>query len=495
MVDLASLDSLIQRCESEQLHLSGAIQGFGALVVIDRASKVITHVSVNLRDFLGLDPETVLGRPSGDFSWLADVDLRFDTDRPGSRIPLLRQPHGQDQVTGVAILGTGSILVELERIYPADRPIPVQQLQAPLLVAPYDEDEVTQHHRTLLSALKTITGFHRLMIYRFAEDWSGEVIAERTDEGMGSYLGLNFPASDIPAIARNLYVQNPLRMIPDAKAGSVPIVGLTASPPDLTWSDLRSVSPVHLEYLDHMGVGASFSIPIRITGRLWGLVACHHLDAHMLSTDQRLGCVSLVNAYSLGLTSHFAGRRIQALDSLERRITNILEALTQYDDPLDGIDQMHGALMDIMNAQGFAMAVGGNVVIAGEAPDLDGMGIVDDWFLNDCSEMIVVTDHLEDIYPGQLAVLAVVSGMIAIKARSIRSGWVRFYWFRPAHLQEVAWAGNPDKPVVEKAGALMLSPRRSFEKWIEVKSGYSRPWNNDEKMTAAKFRTTLLQWL
>jgi two-component system, chemotaxis family, sensor kinase Cph1 len=133
------------------------------------------------------------------------------------------------------------------------------------------------------------------------------------------------------------------------------------------------------------------------------------------------------------------------LDTLERRIGKILEALAEHDDPLDGIARMADRLKDTMDAQAFAMAA--------------------------------------------------VSGMAAVKARSANSGWARFYWFRPAQPQEVAWAGNPDKPTVEKAGVAMLSPRRSFEKWIEVKTGYSRPWTIEEKITAGKFRSILLEWL
>jgi light-regulated signal transduction histidine kinase (bacteriophytochrome) len=205
--------------------------------------------------------------------------------------------------------------------------------------------------------------------------------------------------------------------------------------------------------------------------------------------------VSLTNTYSLGLTSHLASRRFQSLDSLDRRIEKILEALAQHEDPLDGIARMGDRLKETMGAEAFAMAAGNDVVIAGNGPDLDGMGIIDDWFLNESREMVVITDHLDDIFHGRTLLLEVVSGMVAIKARSHRSGWVRFYWFRPAQPQEVAWAGNPDKPVVEKAGVAMISPRRSFEKWIEFKAGYSRPWSKEEKMTATKFRNTLLQWL
>jgi diguanylate cyclase (GGDEF)-like protein len=205
-----------------------------------------------------------------------------------------------------------------------------------------------------------------------------------------------------------------------------------------------------------MGAGASFSIPIRVAGRLWGLVACHHLGARLLPPDCRTVCESLINAYSLGLTSHLASRRFQMLDSLERRIGKILEALAEHDDPLDGIARMADLLKDTMDAQAFAMAAGDDVVIAGDGPDLDAMGVIDDWFLNESSDTVAFTDHLADIFPDQPMLLAAVSGMAAVKARSANSGWVCFYWFRPAQPQEVAWAGNPDKPVVENTNLAVL---------------------------------------
>ena len=495
MSGYTSLDTLILGCESEQLHLSGAIQSFGALVVIESATMTITQASANLQDLVGVGPDQVLGKAASTFKWLACDRLKALPDPVGSRLILTTRQDCTEPVHGIAIRGNGAILVEIEPFRAVTEPLPIQQLQLPLLTVPYDDDEVAQHHEMLVQALRAITGFDRIMIYRFQEDWSGEVIAEVCAPALGSYLGLRFPASDIPAVARNLYLLNPIRLIPDTKAPAVPVLGLEPNPPDLTWSDLRSVSPVHLEYLDHMGVRASFSVPIRIRGRLWGLVACHHLSPNLLTQEQRAGCVSLVNAYSLGMTSHFASCRIQSLDSMDRRINKILENLAKYENPLDGIEQMHNLLMESMNAQGFAMAIGDDVVIVGQAPDLAGMGIIDDWFINRCADMVVVTDHFEDLFHDPSLALSVVSGMVAVKARSARSGWVRFYWFRPAQLQEVAWAGNPNKPGIENAGVLMLSPRRSFEKWIEVKSGYSHPWNNEERMTAAKFRTTLLQWL
>jgi chemotaxis family two-component system sensor kinase Cph1 len=490
------MEKLVRGCESEQLHLSGAIQSFGALLRIDAETLKVTHASANLAEFVGITPSDILGRSIDETHLLSLQSLARLPELPGKTLALARvreDPAGR--IDALLTRGQGCILIELERNNIPAEPIAIYQYQRPLMTTPYDEDELAEYHQVLLQAFRAITGFSRIIIYRFQEDWSGEAIAEVTAPGMGSYLGLHFPASDIPAIARNLYMINPSRMIPDAKAVPVPVLGIAEEPPDMTWSDLRSVSPVHLQYLTNMGVGASFSVPIRVAGKLWALVACHHQTARTLSPDQRNACVSLASAYALGLTSHISSRRLKMIDSLERRVDRVLEALADYPDPLDGIEANGQFLIEALSAQSFAMAVRSDVVIAGDGPDLDGLALIDDWFLNQCKEFVFTTDHLAEVFPTQLQMLSIVSGMVAIKARSSHSGWVRFYWFRPAETQEVAWAGNPNKPIVENAGAIALSPRRSFERWVETKSGYSRTWSTEEKMVAGKFRNNLLRWL
>lgn len=490
------LETLLQACESEQLHLSGAIQPFGALLRVDTATGVVTHASANLIDYAGIASADLLGRPIDESGWLTTGAFARLPESPGDSliVPNLL-PASPGRLDGLLIRGESCVLVELERNEVRADPLVVLQLQRPLFTIPNDDDEVAAYHDTLLQAFHALTEFDRIMLYRFHDDWSGEVIAETTSGKLGNYLGLRFPASDIPEIARRLYLLNPSRMIPDAQAEPVPILGIDHGAPDLTWSNLRSVSPVHLQYLRNMGAGASFSVPIRTAGRLWGLVACHHLSARSLSPDQRKSCVDLANAYSLGLTSYVASRRLQAIDSLDRHVGAVVEALSHYANPLDGVEMNGRLLMEAMSAEGFAMAVNNDVVISGDGPDLEGMSLVDGWFVGECKDFIAITDHLESLFPGQASILTAASGMIAIKARSPRSGWVRFYWFRRGAPQEVAWAGNPDKPVVENAGAVMLSPRRSFEKWIEIKTGFSRAWSSEEKLIAAKIRGTLLQWL
>ncbi len=487
-------ENLINYCEFEQLHLSGAIQSFGALLRVETNDNLITHASENLADFSNVHAQNVIGKSLEILGWFNVKCLENLPHELGKTMNLSHIATGlQESIDALLIRGDGCILIELEKNTKIEV-IAIQQRQRPLLSAPQNEEKLMSYNELLLNSFREIIGFDRVMIYQFLEDWSGKVIAEATSEGIGSYLGLHFPASDIPQIARDLYLKNPSRLIQNAKADAVPILGIDATVPDLTWSDLRSVSPLHLEYLEHMGVHTSFSVPIRLAGKLWGLVACHHLTAKTVSPDQRHACTSMTNTYALGMAYYLSSQRLQALDSIDRRIDKILETLSEYDDLLEGIESNGELLTNTLSAESFAMVVNDDVIILGESLDLDTMSIVDNWFVN-TEEVTYMTDNLSSVFPNSPETLTMASGMIAIKARSPKSNWVRFYWFRPEEPQEVTWAGNPNKPMIENAGAQRLSPRRSFERWVENKTGYSRPWTSEEKMIATKFRNTLMRWL
>jgi two-component system, chemotaxis family, sensor kinase Cph1 len=488
--------TLTHACESEQLHLSGAIQAFGALLRLDAITLKVTHASANLQTFIGIPATQILGRSIDEIGWISRKDL---ANLPAELGKTYSHPHiinlAKSRIDALLIRSVDSIVIEIERNNTVAEPSSIQQYQRPLMTVPRNPDELREYHTTLLQAFRTLTGYHRVMVYQFHEDWVGEVTAEIAPAGMGSYLGLRFPDSDIPEIARKLYLINPSRMIPDAKSVSIPVLGIDDAPPDLTWSNLRSVSPVHLQYLANMGVGASFSVPIRVAGKLWGLIACHNLVPRVLSPDQRNACAVLTDTFALGLTSYISSRRLQSLDSMERRIDRVLELIADYANPLDGIEANSQTIINSLSANGFAMAIDNDVVIAGHGPDMDGLALIDDWFLNNCRENMFSTDHLSGTIPSEQSSLSTISGLMAIKVRSARTGWIRFYWFLTMEVQEVSWAGNPNKPVTENTGAATLSPRRSFERWVETKTGFSRSWTNEEKIAASKFRSNLLRWL
>lgn len=495
MTNANTLADLVLGCESEQLHRSGAIQDFGAYLRVDRASGVISHASANLERFLGGPPEQLLGRPladplpqlvapvsalgkaSGTMQLLVSavegcggwLDARLASDGPGVAIEL--QPSA----------GGGLAQVDIHR------------LQAELMGLPSSAEEMDIAHGRILDIVSAVSGFERVMVYRFHEDWSGEVVAESTTPAFGSYLGLRFPASDIPAIARDLYLINPARLISEAGAAPVPILSALGAAPDLTWSDLRSVSPVHMQYLAHMGVGASFSLPIKMAGRLWGMVACHHPTPRYLPLEHRQHCVALVHTYALTLTSFNATRRLQLIDSLETRIERALEAITADGDPRQGMDRNWHLLLDLVDADGIALAVEGGFLVSGQVPPAEAMTEIDHRFVNQGRDLFLATDRLPEGLADQP--LDGVAGVLGIKTSSSRSGLVRLYWFRREEVQEVSWAGNPHKAVIDVGGSQVLSPRRSFEKWVEIRRGCSRPWSAEQKMVATKFRAMLLRWL
>lgn len=489
-------EQLLQGCESEKLHLSGHIQPFGALVCIDRGSYNITHASQNIEELIGIKIENLLGKHIDALDpALVEIIDKLPHKQGASALFLNKLETLKGAMDILLHAGENSVIIEIEKPIENMKPISIYQLQLELLNVPNSSSQMAQYQHSLVEAIRVVTGYDRIMVYRFLDDWSGEVVAEWADDGIGSYLDLRFPASDIPAIARNLYMLNPSRLIPDISTPSVPIYGDGESVPDLTYSDLRSVSPVHIEYLKNMGVRASFSVPIKVLGALWGLLACHNITPKYLPMEYRNICIALVQSFAIGLSVHKASKRLTILDGMERKIDAILEAISKNEDTLAGIQQNVGLLLDLLDAKGIGMAIEDEIILMGLTPDIEYMSALDSYFTNQCSEVVYSCDNLESILPESKDIAQNVSGTLAIRARSNKSGSIRFYWFRPEQPTEVVWAGNPNKPAIEDPNATALSPRRSFEKWVEIKRGFCRPWTSEEKTIALKFRNTLLRWL
>lgn len=484
----ATLDS----CESEQLHLSGRIQDYGALMVVCRDTRCITHMSGNCEALLGISPSECLGSKLEDLSFFTpEFAQAFELEEGAQTVVANAWQCREAHFDATLICSRGCLLVEWEPAVSSVQPIAIHQMHRSMVRAPSHKDGLLVYYGTLVGHIRHITGMDRVMVYRFRDDWAGEVVAEAVDKGYGSYMDMRFPAGDIPEIARKLYLQNPYRMIPDTRSPPHPVYGLDPEPPDLGATDLRSVSPMHLQYMENMGVRASFSVPICIMGKLWGLVACHHYQGPLrLSSDQRLACVTLVAAFSLGLASCLAGMHLQTLDSMDRRIQLALQALVGLTNPLDGIGASGQMLAELVQADGFAMAIHEEAAISGLGPDLEGLSVVDDWFLNHCDDYSVSMESLGERFAEHPHVLKAACGLLAVKIWTLHRGWLRFYWFRQAETQHIAWAGNPDKPKIENSAAPHLSPRRSFEKWVETRTGFCREWTTDERLMVSKFRST-----
>jgi light-regulated signal transduction histidine kinase (bacteriophytochrome) len=337
------------------------------------------------------------------------------------------------------------------------------------------------------------------MLYQFMPDWSGLVLAERVRHSPGTYLSLRFPATDIPAIARKLYAQTPYRHIPDVIATPVPILAQhgEGTALDLTWSDLRSVSPMHVEYLSNMNVVSSFSTSVMVEGKLWGLVACHHPEPRRIPLEARLRCKALVDAYVEALLSHRRSIERHLLETLSTQLEPVRVQLARGVSIADSLASQFEVLSKLFGVTSGAVAIGDQITPLGvDAPPAEMLTPLHQWCSRAMSDTLYATDHLAgawDATPEQTPVCGLLC--LSVRAKQIASGLLYLYLFRPEEVSEVAWAGNPEKPMEASGDGVQISPRKSFERWVQVRRGFSRTWSDEQMFVARQLRDQLSTWL
>jgi two-component system, chemotaxis family, sensor kinase Cph1 len=490
---MSAENDTLRQCEMEPLANSGLIQPHGVLIYIDKASGLIQYVSANSPTLLGEAPTNLLGQDGKDWMEQNLPDLVSLPAGAGKRSHL---QAGLDMGCGeldVLVSATsGGWMVEFERSVSASANLQDIRLDRPN--GPIDAQVLGLVQRRLVDAVAKTTGYDRVMLYQFHPDWSGEVLAEAADKVQGSYLGLRFPASDIPAIARGLYAQTPYRHIPDSSAQPVSILSRqgTGSALDLTWSDLRSVSPVHMEYLTNMRVGSSFSVSIMVDGKLWGLVACHHSQPQTIPLPAREHAKQLVQTFVQVYSEYRNVVRRNLFVALERAIEPVREAGNAGHDWAQLLGQKQPDLAALTGTTSAALVVGDTLHDWGEHASEAQLRAIHAWCLKHQSDPVFFLDNL----PTQMGLsqdMANTCGLMGliIRARKLNNALVSLYLFRPEESSEIAWAGNPNKPVEDTAQGQRLSPRRSFEKWVEVRHGYSRAWEDDVRFVGQQLRELL----
>jgi len=342
------------------------------------------------------------------------------------------------------------------------------------------QTSMTELTDLLAEEVRSLTGFDRVMVYRFDAEWNGEVVAERRRPDLNPFLGLHYPATDIPAQARRLYALNPIRLIVDIGYVPVPLYPLfdpaTGRALDLSLASLRSVSPIHVEYLQNMGVTASMSISILVDDVFWGLIACHHYSgAHRPSHDARAAAEFVTQ-----VASHLIAHRERA-DAREAAVETraLLAGLTARmsaspGSPLDVLVE-DPAMLRLMGATGLALNFDGTVRTFGRVPAPHLLDRIAE--LTDGPEYATFTHHLAALAPEDVEladVAAVASGVLRIGSATDR--WLM--WFRPEQPQVVDWGGDPSNKRLSETEdpSVRLSPRKSFEKWREVTRQRSEPF-------------------
>lgn len=502
---MLSDDSLAQLeavCAREPIQIPGAIQPHGFLVAFLERDGTVRHVSRNLSQFLATTPEALIGRPVSVLRVERGISLVDAANR------LLDATDGPMHAGAISLMGTrgqrddfelllhrrGELIVaELEpaaapghaefgSMYPVVNAF-VSRIQA--------ADTVDAICATAVEEVKRLTGYGRVVSYSFDADGHGHVNAEALDAGYESFLGLRFPASDIPVQARALYLSSRVRVIQDVGYVPSPLVPAvdpdTAAPMDMSLCALRSVSPVHLQYMRNMGSLASMSISIVVEGKLWGLVSCHHASPRPVSMHTRSACDVLGRLLSLQVEAKEANR--DALRRLELRhiMVRMLSAMADRDRLGLGLTRFTQPILDFASAGGVAVIYGTDCDLAGQTPERQVVLDIARWLFERGERDVFHTDSLSRLAPQFASSARVSSGVLAISISERHPNFV--IWFRPEVHQTVRWAGRPEKEAVEHG---RLTPRTSFSQWQEILRGQSLGWQRAEVDAAAEMRTTIL---
>lgn len=493
-------DLALAQCASEPIRTPGAIQPHGYLLAFETRTRVVQHASANFAALAGRDLGDVLGRRLTDWLDAADaatVLAALEADElPDSDAPVSFTLKGK-RFDATLHRNSGLSILELEPcMEPAVKSEPVlaralRRLQSAVGLAALQEVSVRE--------VRELTGCDRVVIYAFNPDGHGSVLAEARAPDMSSYLGLNFPASDIPAQARELYKQNWLRMIPDVDYEPVPILGLQTAaaqaPLDLTFSLLRSVSPVHREYMRHMGAASSMSISLMRDGELWGLISCVHRAPRHLSRDVRTACLSIGRLLSL-LISAFEGlRESKLVHANHSLLVPLVEAMQRSEHSVpQSLTANREALLALTAATGAAIVIGDQITLMGRCPTREQVGDLSNWaFERAVLAGIFSAADLPLEYPQAQAFADTAAGLLTITLP--KPGKSMVLWFRPEVAQVVHWAGDPNKTPSRDtaAGPLRLSPRHSFEAWKTLLRHRCEDWGAHRLEAARELRRSAVE--
>lgn len=489
----------------EPIHTPGCIQPQGILLVLIEPDFTLLQVSGNTAAFIDIEPDNLLGKNldtilnSQQINYLRDCLFSKNLqDVDPAEITLHVQVKERFQAFNSNIHRVDGVLIlEMEPAAPL-KDIGFSSIYH--LV----KTTVSRFHSTIgfqqlcqiaVEEIRALTGFDRVMMYQFAEEWHGSVIAEDRVESIESYLGLRFPASDIPEQARRLFSLNKVQLIENVNFVPVPIIPadnpVTGTPLDLSLSTLRSVSPIHLEYLQNMGVAASIAIALTKKGKLWGLVACHHQTPKRVPDETRAACRFIGQFLSLELAAKEDLEDSEYRLELQSAQSKFMEYMSQEENFTAGlVNYYQPNLLDPLDAKGVALYFNGQCTLLGETPKAAEVEHLANWLDKHSQDDIFCTDSLPLLYKEAESFKNVASGLLTVLISKEQKNYV--LWFRPEVIQTVNWAGDPNWAIEIEEGSLHKHPRKSFALWEETVQSKSLPWKQCEIDAAVLLRSAIV---
>ncbi|MEJ8848848.1 GAF domain-containing protein [Variovorax rhizosphaerae] len=496
----------LTNCERELIHLAGSVQPHGLLLVLQEPALTVLQASANVEQLLGITARALLSQPVQRLG--GDIERGVRRMAAQGRLAEPEALRCRVEVRGRACEFEGSLhrihgdvlLVEIEPVNPAGG-IETVDLPSGQLLALVGESvkriSTASSIGTLADALvkgcRDMLGYDRVMVYKFDPDGHGKIIAESRDPRLESLLGHHYPASDIPQRARELYLRTRLRVLADVHYEASPLVPQrlphTGEELDMSLCYLRSMSPLHLQYLKNMGVTATLVVSLVREGRLWGLIACHHYTARNLRFAVRAATDLLAEVVSTRIAAIENYAYAQVAIQVRRLEQRLVEATSTEGDWRLALFRNPRTLLQPLDATGAALFHEGEILTAGETATTAELRELMRWIdaqpndgLFSCASVERANPDLESLTPS-------TSGVVAVKLSATQPDYLM--WFRKEQLLTVTWAGDPSKPVVDN-DPLKLSPRRSFAAWSEIVRGTALPWSATELALARAFGAALI---
>lgn len=471
------IQEALQDCADEQVHIPGVVQPYACLVAIEAKTHVVRYASANTAQILGAAPTDLLGHPLDDTlpreAWhaLQNVLTLRSADRRTNAL-------GEHSINGAACavfasLSAGLVVLEIE---PAQDPLPSNAPALQTLDYLTEEIQSCETEDALYKAttelLKHLTGYDRVMIYRFDPQWNGEVLAETKRADLESFNGLRFPHWDIPKQARVMMLKFPIRFIADVDQVPVPLVpGHRGAPPlDISLAYCRGVSMVHMEYLRSVGVSATMTLTVTVENTLWGIISFHSMVPKVPPPGLRQLLISVGRAFNTKLQVLLQKSRLK----LVTRVDDLKEQLIDDMDDDAGFETFAASVLSLLDGTGLVLMQDGLERHLGRIPDAP---LIDELVeVAHTSTKVRSFESLSETFPNHQNALNGCAGAILFAPVQDRI----FIVFREEQAQEISWAGNPEKTIEDHDGRRRLSPRGSFSLYLDTARGRSKPWSEQD---------------
>lgn len=476
----------LSNCEREQIHLAGSIQPHGALLFVREPEHLIIQASANAPEFLKLDDD-VLGQRLDQIPGDLAERIRPHLDEPLHVIPIGVRCHiGTPMMAYDCLLHRppeGGLIIELER---AGARVDLSRHVNRALQIILGASSLRSLCDEAARIFEELTGYDRVMVYRFDDDGHGEVFSEQCKPELEAYLGNRYPSSDIPHIARRLYERNRVRVLVDVGYTPTPLTPrlspVSGRDLDMSLCFLRSPSPIHVQYLKNMGVRATLVVSLVVGGRLWGLISCHHYVPRFVHFEIRAVCELLAEAIATRVAALESFVQAQSELIVRRLEQRMVEAISRDGDWRSALFDGSQSLLQPVGATGGAILYEGQILSTGEVPGTPQIREIGAWLDKKPRAPVTATASigLEEEKFAPLA--AVTCGLLAAPVSNSPGEYL--LWFRPERVRTVTWGGDPFKSVLIGNDPLELSPRRSFAQWHQVVEGTSEPWTPTDLATA-----------